>query len=191
MTAPSNHQRLESLLTKDIYELAWRHAWRLSATREDAEDLLQSALALAIARLSQLRDDGSFKTWLLAIVRNLGISALRSKRRRQEAEASEQRLDATGHISSAGAASTPFVDPRAELLSRGLCALPAEQRALLEMHYMDGLEAREIAQVFGVSGGSVEQRLHRARAALRKAIRRLEGPAKHSSQGRDTADCEG
>jgi RNA polymerase sigma-70 factor (ECF subfamily) len=49
-----------------------------------------------------------------------------------------------------------------------LQALPAEQRAALVLQSMEGLNNSEIAQVMGVSEGAVEQRLVRARAALRQ-----------------------
>jgi len=55
-------------------------------------------------------------------------------------------------------------------LAHALRGLPPEQRALLGLHYIEGLEADELAAVHGVSRGAVEQRLHRARHALRRAL---------------------
>jgi len=49
-----------------------------------------------------------------------------------------------------------------------LALLPADQRAALVLQSIEGLNNTEIAQVMGVSEGAVEQRLVRARAALRQ-----------------------
>jgi RNA polymerase sigma-70 factor (ECF subfamily) len=46
--------------------------------------------------------------------------------------------------------------------------LPPEQRAALVLQSLEGLNNTEIAQLMGVSEGAVEQRLVRARAALRQ-----------------------
>jgi RNA polymerase sigma-70 factor (ECF subfamily) len=52
-------------------------------------------------------------------------------------------------------------------LSSFLSRLPDEQRSALVLRAMEGLSNREIAEILGCSEGAVEQRLVRARAALR------------------------
>ena len=161
---PAEHQRFEQLLTEGILETAWRHAYRLSATREDAEDLLQRALLRALQQIRQLRDDGLFKAWLLAIIRNLGISDIR--RRTLLLRPHPSSMDAGAEVQPPA----ETADPRVAALATALQALPLGQRTLLQMHYMDGMEATEIAQVLRCSSGALEQRLHRARGALRRAL---------------------
>jgi RNA polymerase sigma-70 factor (ECF subfamily) len=52
-----------------------------------------------------------------------------------------------------------------------LSELPAEQRLALILKSVEGLTSSEIAEVMNSSEGAVEQRLVRARAALRKRQR--------------------
>jgi RNA polymerase sigma-70 factor (ECF subfamily) len=45
--------------------------------------------------------------------------------------------------------------------------LPVDQQMLLEMHYWEGVEIGELAELFGSPAVTVRSRLHRARNALR------------------------
>jgi RNA polymerase sigma factor (sigma-70 family) len=54
-------------------------------------------------------------------------------------------------------------------LVTGLTTLPAEDRAVIELVDLAGLQAKEAAQVLGVSPGTLRMRLMRARARLRRA----------------------
>jgi RNA polymerase sigma-70 factor, ECF subfamily len=159
-----NAARLERLLDSPAYGLAWRYACRLALTREDAEDLLQDVLAHALLHLDQLRLDTAFAPWLLRIVRTRFLMARRSAAQPAAADATPRELPAPpawGLDANAG---------QALELAHALRGLPPEQRALLSLHYIEGLGADELAAVHGVSRGAVEQRLHRARHALRRAL---------------------
>ena len=139
--------RLERLLSGPAYGLAWRYACRLAGTREDAEDLLQDALAHALLNVGQLRQDAAFPSWLLRIVRTCFLMARRSAARLTVAEAAPPELP------------TPpawGLDADAEQaleLAHALRALPPEQCALLGLHYIEGLGADDLALVHGVSRG--------------------------------------
>jgi len=80
-------ERFQRLIDADVYSALWRWCCRLSAQREDAEDLLQETLALAYQRLPQLRDEAVVKGWLFAIARNLHLSRLRREGRANGARA--------------------------------------------------------------------------------------------------------
>ena len=53
-------------------------------------------------------------------------------------------------------------------LDRWLGELPAEQRTVLVLRFVEGLTSAEVAEILGCSEGAVEQRLVRARASLRQ-----------------------
>jgi RNA polymerase sigma factor (sigma-70 family) len=57
--------------------------------------------------------------------------------------------------------------------ARLLCALrdlPVEQQVLLELHYWEGVDAGDLAEVFESPPGTIRSRLHRAREALRERM---------------------
>lgn len=159
----ANAARLERLLGGPAYGAAWRYACRLAQSREDAQDLLHDALVHALARLAQLRDETAFTPWLLSIVRTRFLMARRGAKRREAGYAppAEPRCAPAWELEADTAAGLE--------LAHALRALPPEQRALLCLHYLEGLSAGELAAAHGVSRASLEQRLHRARQALRRA----------------------
>lgn len=160
----ANAARLERLLDDAAYGLAWRYACRLALTREDAQDLLQDALTHALLRLRQLRADSAFTPWLLSIVRTRFLMARRTASRRAEVQ-----LPASELAASTAWAIAADAGPALEL-AHALAALPPEQRALLSLHYIEGLSADELATVHNVARSAIEQRLHRARLALKRAL---------------------
>ena len=58
-------------------------------------------------------------------------------------------------------------------LLRALCALPLEQQILLELHYWEGMNAEQLAEVFEVKQATVRSRLFRARQALGEEMQKL------------------
>lgn len=160
----------EYMLTPATVDVAWRYCCRLCRTREDAEDLLQEALAHALVRFGQLRDLTRFKSWLMSIVRTQFLM----QRRRNTAEKftvndREQDLGTT----FADLEARSDADPLADIVAVSLMQLPAEQREILSLFYLDGLNLVECGQVLKISTGAVRSRLYRARGALRRELKRL------------------
>lgn len=103
----------------------------------------------------------SVSTWLYRIVTRTAIDQRRSRGRR------ETLADALPEVSIDGAAAA---DSHVALRELGdlLAELPEEQRSALVLQALEGFSNREIAEILECSEGAVEQRLVRARAALRK-----------------------
>lgn len=155
-----------ALLTPQLHEQAWRYASRLARSREDAEDLLQESLTAAYNKLHQLQQPGMFRSWLLTIIRNQNIKLAR-----------RQPPGFTETLWFQSVQQAAETDPEAAGLSLELAALPAGQRQLLVLFYLDGLSLEETGRLLRLSPAVVSQRLHRARQALRRrleAVRRAE-----------------
>jgi RNA polymerase sigma-70 factor (ECF subfamily) len=152
----------------------YRLAARLCGNLADAEDALQEAYVDAFRALREGRWDGRSKveTWLYRIVTNASIDALRKRREARENEAHEPRHD--GLIAAEARVALRELDA---LLSD----LPPQDRAALVLVSVEGLSARAAAEALGCSEGAVEQRLVRARAALRAKQEREEA-AGHGSR---------
>jgi len=160
----------EYLLTPATMEVAWRYCCRLCRTREDAEDLLQEALAHALVRFGQLRDLTRFKSWLMSIVRTQFLM----QRRRNTAEkftVCDREQDIGSTLADLEAAAN--ADPLTDIVAVSLTCLPEEQREILSLFYLDGLSLIECGRVLRISTGAVRSRLYRARGALRRELKRL------------------
>jgi len=140
----------------------YRLAIKMMGSGEEAEDVLQESYARAYEALRAGRFEGAARvdSWLYRIVANQAINALRSRRRRPAVTLQNDDIVADPRQAS---------DVRVVLreLSGWLDALPADQRAALVLRELEGLPNAEIARIMGCSEGAVEQRLVRARAALR------------------------
>jgi RNA polymerase sigma-70 factor (ECF subfamily) len=128
----------------------------------DAEDVVQEAYVKAYRALSTGEFDGraNVSTWLYRIVTNQAIDAMRGRARRPKATD-------TADETMSDLASAEQKLALAEL-SDWMSDLPPDQRAALVLKAVEGLTSPEIAEVLACSEGAVEQRLVRARAALRK-----------------------
>ena len=158
MSSLTRQKRFEAALDTQSYEAAWRYARRLMDRREDAEDLLQTALVQAFRRHDQLRDPDRFKGWLLSIVRTQFLSWRRSQLSRPRVQ----------DVLPVTCATEP--DPLAEQLAEVMVQLPEPQREILSLFYLDGLNLEETGQVLDVEPQAVRQRLYRARQALRRKL---------------------
>ena len=56
-------------LIEEHYDMLFRFAWRLSGSREDAEDLTQQTFLTAHRKLHQLQTPNAAKSWLCTILR--------------------------------------------------------------------------------------------------------------------------
>ncbi len=135
---------------------------RMLGSVADAEDVVQEAYTKAYRALAagEFDDRSNVTTWLYRIVTNQAIDALRSRARRPKPTdtADERATDlasADQHLALAE-------------LAAWMGELPPEQRATLVLKAVEGLTSPEIAEILQCSEGAVEQRLVRARAALRR-----------------------
>lgn len=155
-TGPDQYE-FDSLLSEQVYQQAWGYCCRLCASREDAEDLLQEGLLRAYRSLRQLRQPEYFKPWLFTLLRRLWIA----RGRRGRIALADSLLIREQAATDPGGMALPLAD--------ALARLPAAQRELLALAYLDGLSAAELAVLLRIPAAAVSQRLQRARQALKRS----------------------
>ena len=160
---PLSADRFDALLLGEL-DAMYRMARRLTRSADRADDLVQEAVARALANREkfQLQSFG-IKPWLLRIVYNAHLN--RSARDRRQPAATEP--DALDAAASTEADALP-IDPASwqamdERVVAALDALPTESRAVLLLWAVEGLSYKEIAATLDVPIGTVMSRLHRAR----------------------------
>jgi RNA polymerase sigma factor (sigma-70 family) len=133
--------------------------------REEANDLVQQTF-LQLHRARVDFDPGQkLKPWVFTIAMNLKREYFRRKKRRPE-----RSLDAETTLEpSVDALGAAQVEAR-RTLARVLADLPPDQREVIELHWFDGLEFPEVAQVVGASLSAVKVRAHRGYVRLREAL---------------------
>jgi RNA polymerase sigma factor (sigma-70 family) len=138
-----------------------------------AEDAAQEAFLAAWRNLGGLRGD-RFGAWLLRIAANVCTDELRRRKRRPGVSLEDSVEE--GHFQPADPAPLPEASALTaelrQLIDREILALPLEQRLVVVLSDIEGLDYQEIAEVTRSSLGTVKSRLSRARAHLRQALMR-------------------
>jgi RNA polymerase sigma-70 factor, ECF subfamily len=135
----------------------------------EAEDYVQETYLRAWAAFDQLRDDDSAFAWLCQILRTVANERRRTRARRQGLIFITELEDAHEEIIGSDAPS-----PLDELLRRldaaeltqALRSIPEEFAEAVELHDVQGLKYREIAQITSAPIGTVMSRISRGRRLL-------------------------
>ena len=140
-----------------------RFARMLTHDRHDADDLVQTAVERALARIEQFQPGTRLDAWLFGIVRNAWIDEVRSRKRRSEIFAPEEAG------SDVGVSDTEQQHAQ-RVLRAAMRKLPEEQRTVIALVLIEGLSYAEAATVLEIPQGTVTSRLARGRAALQALL---------------------
>jgi len=150
--------------------IAYNLAYRILGDEDAASDATQDAFVSAFKAMSRFRG-GSFKAWVLRIVTNACYDQLRARQRRPTSSLDDMEGEADHSPYLLDPAERPDeVAARRELdtvIQAGILTLPADQRSVLVLSDLQGMDYQEIAQVTGLALGTVKSRLSRGRAKLR------------------------
>lgn len=144
---------------------------RLLGQRREAEDLVHDVF-LEVWRNASAYDvgRGSVRTWILMRLRSRALDRLKSVTHTRVSSLEET----AAHEPSAAGAGEGHEDPSLAAdrtrVRRALSLLPAEQRAVLELAYFEGLSSQEIASRVGVPVGTVKSRVAAAMTKLRAEL---------------------
>jgi RNA polymerase sigma-70 factor (ECF subfamily) len=129
--------------------------------RADAEDLVQETFVAALT--SRFRGESSARTWLVQILVRRSAMLRRSRRR-------EQGQPMAGETERSSRSEVAGTDAKLDL-AQMLAGLSDDQRQVIVLRELEGMSYEEMAATLHVPRGTVESRLHRARAALKQLFR--------------------
>jgi RNA polymerase sigma-70 factor (ECF subfamily) len=160
-----------------LLDLLFSGALRLTANRQDAQDLVQETMLRAYAGFHGFREGTNLKAWLFRIMRNTWIGQYRAKQRRP-VEVSMGQITDRPLSTSALRASTSLRSAEVTVLESlphqeikdALMTLPEVQRIAIYYADVGEYSLKEIADIMGTSVGTVMSRLHRGRNRLRTAL---------------------
>jgi RNA polymerase sigma-70 factor, ECF subfamily len=149
---------------------AFSLAYRMVGLRATAEEVVQEAfLALWRSNARYDRARGSVRTWILGIVHNRAIDALRRAmvhdRRRASDEGLEERFE-TGERTDAEVARRD----EAREVRTALDTLPPDQLRVIELAYFGGFTHTEIASMIEEPLGTVKGRMRLGLAKMRDQL---------------------
>lgn len=144
------------------YRALVRTGLLLTGDSGHAEDLAQSALIKTYLAWGRIREPESAEAFARTTLIRL---ALRARRRHWNSEVATGRMPEPAPAGSDGTGPTDLVlDVR-----RALTRLPADQRAVIVLRYLDDQSEAQTARLLGISQGTVKSRASRGLASLRQA----------------------
>ncbi|GBG07542.1 RNA polymerase subunit sigma [Paenibacillus agaridevorans] len=158
------------LLMNRFGSTVMRTAYFYTGDRHLAEDISQETFLRAYRKWTSFRGDSSVQTWLTTITVNVCRDKM-GVRMFAEQPTDPVRMDRGRTISVEEEALEKF--EKSEVLRYVLQLSMPYQEALYLYYYLD-LGTKEIAEAIGVPEGTVRNRLHRAREALAKEMKKEE-----------------
>ncbi len=139
-------------LVLDYEEMMFKVAMSMLRNESDSEDAMQSAILTAFEKLSTLKHEEYFRTWLMRILINTCGKQLRQRKR-------------TAQMPEPHAASTA-VDEAVEVRA-AVEALPLKIRQVIILYYSEQCTTKEIGEILRIPKGTVLSRLAKGRRLLR------------------------
>jgi RNA polymerase sigma factor (sigma-70 family) len=142
-----------------------RVSYVVSGNYDIAEDATASAWHIAWKRLGSLREPERLRAWLCSVAANEARQIIRNRNRRTVREIA---------VAVPSSLSSGWSDPSARSddidLANALADLNADDRTLLALRYVAGLNSTELSRATGLSASGVRARLARLLERLRKEL---------------------
>ena len=160
----AGEKRAFGLLYQHYHRDLRRFAAYLLANPALAEDLVQNVWLKVSQRIGRLNDPAVFTSWLYRAVRWEVLDY-----QKQVTSRKQQSMDDAEPISDPGPDYAQQHDDKSDL-SKALMSLAADERLVLQLHYLHELELSQIALIVDIPLGTVKSRLHRARQQLQQHL---------------------
>ena len=144
-----------------IYSLVYR-----TVGDGEVEDVVQDVFVRMYKSLRRFRGESSFRTWLYRITVNACRDHVRALGRRPTISV-EELPEIESLPGPADLASSSWTRSEVE---RAIHGLPQDERAAVEMHYVQGMSYREMAETLRCPVGTVKARVHSAITKLRRKL---------------------
>jgi RNA polymerase sigma-70 factor, ECF subfamily len=171
-TASDNGRVKQRVDLKQYLDGLFGYAMVLSRNRAEAEDLVQETCLRALLGMDSLRAEGSAKSWLFTILRNIWLNQLR--RRRSAPAMVEFESDESGANEPVDTTQDPHADYVTQIercqVRGAIQRLPVEYREIIILREYEEFSYQQIADLLDCPIGTVMSRLARARLRMRDLL---------------------
>lgn len=155
-------------LVIDSTDSLYRVSKSILKNDSDCEDAVSEAITIAFGKLDSLKQEEYAKTWLTRILINECFRICRQRKKMMLLfDHGERETEQLMHSESQ-------YDTHAEDyfdLWQAIRNLKESQRLALILYYVEGYSVKEIAEMIGVSQGTVKSRLSRGRSRLKQLLK--------------------
>ena len=154
-------------------------AYRMLGDSAEASDVVQEIFLKVFRHISGFKGEAALKTWIFRIAFSEILNRLRSWKRRYKHATVSLDEDANGKTATDIAVNTgPTPEEvlqtkeREAAIQQALRRLSHDHRSIIVLRDIEGFSYNDIADVLGISVGTVKSRLARARGDLKQALMR-------------------
>jgi RNA polymerase sigma-70 factor (ECF subfamily) len=161
-----------------IYHASVFHvAYRMLGDPSDAADAVQEIFLKVFRNVGGFRGDSSLKTWIYRIAFSEILNRMRWWKRRFRSATVSLDDGPEGrapffHLAAPGPSPHQALETkeREGAIQHALTKLSGDHRSIVILRDIEGFSYSEIAEVLGISVGTVKSRLARARADMKKSL---------------------
>ncbi len=180
MTKPDDQRMLNDLragrseacgeVIRGHYQAVYRFLVHMTRDVHEAEDLTQETFTAAWQRIGAFEGQATLATWLHRIAYTKFIDAQRAARRNARLQERLTSLQTSSDTSSDDPSDSVAADDESQRLYQALHGLEGQDRALLVLHYLQGLSYREMSSVLDEPTGTLKWRTSAALDRLRSLL---------------------
>ena len=161
---------------RDVYlahfDFVWKALRRLGVREQDAQDMTQKVFIVVYLKLPTFENRSSLRTWLYRVCLNTASDYRRSAPVRREVTTEPAQIEVLSgfHDETYEEAEARRRLATAEVI---LDKLPEAQRLVFVLFELEEMSGGEIAELLGISVGTVRSRLRLARELFTREVKRL------------------
>lgn len=167
----SAFEELISLYEKKIYN----YCYRMTNSREDAEDLAQEVFIKVYRNLKSFKGNSKFSTWIYRIAYNTCVDKYRKNKRVNTVSLNPGNDEGANEIELVSGDPLPEDEviqmERYKKLQACIAALKPEYKTVIILRDIQNYSYEEIAEILRLPLGTVKSHISRARAALCDALK--------------------
>ncbi|RMG16699.1 MAG: RNA polymerase sigma factor [Bacteroidetes bacterium] len=164
---PRSRSQAFDQLVRQYQRMLYFHIRRMVIDHDDADDVLQNTLLKAWKYIDRFRAESALKTWLYRIATNEALSFLNKRKKQQSESVSDIQNDLRHSLEQGRYIDGDEIQMK---LQRAILQLPERQRAVFNLRYFDEMKYDEIAEILGVSVGSLKASYHHAVKKIEKYL---------------------
>ena len=148
-------------------------AFRLTQSREDAEEIAQDVFVKAFRSLADFKGGSKFSTWIYTIAHNTSITKLRKKKLKISSLDDEGTFFQAENHESDFKANQVEDKARKQMVRDAIGMLSADDAHIITLFYHGDQSLEEIGTIIGVEPNAVKVRLFRARQRLKEKMEKF------------------
>lgn len=159
---------METEIGKDVEEAVMKYSDMLYkicivilCNEQDVQDAIQETFCRYLEKKPVFRDAEHEKAWLIRVATNICRDMLRFRVRHPKVCIDELEQTLEG--------------PKQRETLRELLDLPVKQRTAIYLHYVEGYQIKEVADIMGTTEGAVKMRLRRGKEQMRLILAERNG----------------